>query len=111
MKKIELQKILPVLAVVASIISLFTVFAPLGKYFEYIIALAASLAGSLIAYFMFSVLIKKRDGNVFILYSNRDKEFVKKLSTYLNANRFIVYYDDKVLNIGDNVKDTIYSSI
>lgn len=109
------DKVFPSIASAGSILALLyfltTLFDKSSQYFEFSIAILASITGAVIAFFALKVLRKKREGNVFVLYSHKDKKFVEKLVQSLKFKRFNIYYDEEVLNIGDNIKETILLNI
>jgi len=54
-------------------------------------------------------LYKKYD--VFISHSSEDKEFTNKLAKKLKVRGFNVWYDDFVIQIGNNIRKTISDGI
>lgn len=112
-KKI-LNRIIPMIAVVASLISVIIAtmeFTNLSMYREILLAVLASVIGVFVSFVFLKIVKQKREGNIFISYTHKDKKFVEKLVQSLKMKRFNIVYDDEIIKIGDNIKETIFSSI
>jgi hypothetical protein len=114
-KRTIIDQTFPMVAVVLSIISIlwfayeFTNFS--SNYLEILLATSASMIGIVISFFVLKLLKLKIRGNIFISYSHKDKKFIEKLVQYLKVKRFNIIYDDEVIKVGDNIKDTILKNI
>jgi hypothetical protein len=90
-----------------------------SKYFEsgsgeskkILLAMFAGILGLFISYIFLKIIKHKHEGNIFISYSHTDKKFVEKLVRNLQSKRFNILYDEEIINIGDNILDTISQTI
>lgn len=109
------EKIVPSIAVGATILAALYYLTHLlvseTKYFEVLLSVFASVIGAVIAYFALKIVRQKREGNVFISYNYKDKKFVERLVQSLKFKRFNIVYDDEVVKIGDDIKQTIIDNI
>lgn len=109
------DQILPMLAVALSLVGIFSIgkdFSNLSSnYREILLATLASTIGILISFLALRILRQKRNGNIFISYTHQDKKFVEKLVQSLKIKRFNIIYDEDVIKVGDNIKDTILKTI
>lgn len=109
------EKIIPLFASIGSILAFAFYFFKTGNFDKYLIepllAVIASILGVVISFTFLKILKQKREGNIFISYSHKDKKFVEKLVQSLKVKRFNIFYDDEVINIGDNIKETIIDNI
>lgn len=110
-----LDKIFPMIAVLGSVIGILAIsneFSDFSKnYREVLLAIVASTIGILISFIALKIIRQKRNGTIFISYSHKDKKFVEKLVQSLKFKRFNVFYDEEVIKIGDNIKDTVINTI
>lgn len=58
-----------------------------------------------------SLKLKERERKVFIIYSHKDKEKVEIIRKELSKLGIIVFTDEKVVKIGDNIKETLKRTI
>jgi hypothetical protein len=75
------------------------------------LAIIVSSFGLILAFLFVKVILKNRGPKTFVVYSYTDKKFVETLVKRLRSKRFRVTYDDEVVNVGDNIKETINNKI
>ncbi len=109
------EKVFPMIAVLTSFIAIFEIsheFTNLtSNYKEILLGTIASIMGIVISFFILKSINRKREGTVFISYSHKDKKFIEKLVQSLKTRRFNVIYDEDIVRVGDNIKETILHSI
>lgn len=106
--------ILSMIAMVMSLSLLFvatTEFSDKYIFTEISLGLLAAFLGAVTSLILLKILMQKKVGDIFISYSHKDRKFVEKLIRDMRAKHFNVIYDEDVVKIGDNIKETILANI
>jgi len=106
--------LIPAIAVLISIVGLFFTFLKeltQDRYFGILLSIVSVSFSITISIFILSLFKQKRKGNIFISYSNKDKQFVEKLINSLKIKRFNIIYDNEIVKIGDDWHEAILSGI
>ena len=102
------------IAMVMSLSLLFvatTEFSDKYIFTEISLGLLAAFLGAVTSLILLKILMQKKVGDIFISYSHKDRKFVEKLIRDMRAKHFNVIYDEDVVKIGDNIKETILANI
>lgn len=109
------ERTAPIIATLGSVVALVYFYITLvnvpGQFISILTALFATIIGVFVSASILKILRKKREGNVFISYQHKDKKFVERIIQSLKFKRFNIFYDEDVVRIGDNIKDTILDNI
>ena len=110
MNKIQIKIIRQLFPLILGVVaSLFSVFIFLSEYrsfvrVETLIGVFGALVGIVVAYLFARIKDATDAPKIFISYSHKDKEFVKKLYEELHALPFDILWDQKELQVGDDIK-------
>ena len=110
MNKIQIKIIRQLFPLILGVVaSLFSVFIFLSEYrsfvrVETLIGVFGALVGIVVAYLFARIKDATDAAKIFISYSHKDKEFVKKLYEELHALPFDILWDQKELQVGDDIK-------
>jgi hypothetical protein len=113
-KKAFMENVFAMIAVAISIGMQSSILFELPKdniKIEILISFIATIIGAFISFVILVLLRRKKQGIVFISYRHKDKKIVEQIVKSLRYKRFNIYYDEDVVKIGDNIRDTILENI
>ena len=116
-KKSNIYNMTAILSMIAMVMSLSLLFVATTEFSDkYIfteisLGLLAAFLGAVTSLILLKILMQKKVGDIFISYSHKDRKFVEKLIRDMRAKHFNVIYDEDVVKIGDNIKETILANI
>ncbi len=112
LKSETLTAIISVIAAIASILAIGSEFIKISPTVTGIlVSIVGVILGAVISVSFMFFINKKETAKVFISYSLKDDDFVRKLSNDLSRDGFEVLRLDNVVMVGDNIQDKINESI
>jgi len=96
---------------IAALVSFFPIVAEKTNLSRIFIAILLGTLATAVASLITKLLLTKRNGKIFFIYSQHDHSFVKKLKDDLDKERFDVTFDREVVKVGDNINLIITEQI
>lgn len=105
LSNITISLVVGVLAIIFSMSVFFTQFKLVN--YELILGVLGSGIGAAIAYTLVRLKVAINAPKIFISYSHKDSDFVKKIYNELKETPYTVFMDKYEIQVGDNIKDKI----
>ena len=112
LKSETLTAIISIIAAIASILAIGSEFVKISPSVTgVLVSIIGVILGAVISVFFVLIVNKKESAKIFISYSLKDDDFVRKLSNDLSRDGFQVLRQDNVVMVGDNIQEKIIESI